>query len=480
VASATSASISWTAPSDTGTAIIGYQINDHNVTTSANGTNVCAGSTTSTAVACTATGLIAGDSYTFTVAAINSDGTGAFSPASAALVVNAVPGTPNTPSSSATGPTSISVTWVAPSDTGTAITGYQINDTDTSTSINGTNVCAGSTTSTAVTCNVTGLNTGDSYTFTVAAINAYGTGAFSAASASISLVTPGTPAQPTTVINSGTSITVNWVAPSDSGPPIIGYQVNDTNTTTSIATVDVCTSTTPTCTVTGLTAGDNYTFTVAAINIVGTGAYSPASAGILVNSVPGTPAAPTAVGQSATTIKVTWVAPTDTGTAISGYQLNDTNVTTTATGTNVCAGSTTSTAVTCTVTVITGDSYTFTVAAINSYGTGAYSPASNAVLLVVPGIPAKPTSTGQSATTIKVTWTTPADTGPAISGYTISDTNVTTTATATNVCAGSTTSTAVTCTVTGLTGADFYTFTVAAINAVGTGGFSPASTQVKP
>jgi type II secretory pathway pseudopilin PulG len=479
VASTSSAALTWVAPSDTGTAITGYQINDTNTTTSANGTNVCAGSKTSTAVTCTVTGLILGDSYTFTVAAINVVGTGAYSPASTPLLVDVVPGTPNTPTSSAMGANSISVTWAAPSDTGTAITGYQINDTNTTTSTPGTNVCTGSITSTAVTCTVTGLIAGDTFTFTVAAINAEGTGAFSAASASISLVTPGTPAQPTTALAGGTSITVTWGAPSDSGPAITGYQVNDTNTTTSTLGTDVCTSATTSCTVTGLIAGDGYTFTVAAMNVVGTGGFSPASTGLTVNAVPGTPAAPTAASASTTSITVTWNTPSDTGTAITGYQVNDTNVSTSTNGTNVCTGSTTSTAVTCTVTgLIEGDSYTFTVAAINSYGTGAYSSPSTAVAAGVPNAPAQPT-VSRSGSTVTVKWNAPSDTGPAITGYQIDDINTTTATNGTNVCTGSTTSTAVTCAVTGLTTTDNYTFTVAAINAAGTGPYSPSSASTR-
>jgi hypothetical protein len=372
------------------------------------------------------------------------------------------------------------VTWSAPADTGTAITGYQINDTDTSSSANGTNVCAGSTGSTAVTCTVNGLNTGDSYTFTVAAINAYGTGTFSAASTSISLVTPGTPAQPTTAIVNGNSVVVSWVAPSDAGPAISGYQVDDT---TGGTTVVGCTtgSPTPTCTVSGLIPGDSYTFTVAAINVVGMGAYSPASTALTVNAVPGQPAAPTAASAGTTSITVTWTAPTNTGTAISGYQVNDTNTTTAATGTNVCStNSTISTAVTCNVTGLTqGDSYTFTVAAINSYGTGAYSPASTSTIAGVPGTPAAPT-VSRAGTTVTVRWVAPSDSGPAISGYQVNDTNITTAATGTNVCStNSKISTAVTCTVTGLSTSDNYTFTVAAINADGTGPFSTPSVQIQ-
>jgi hypothetical protein len=483
VAGPTSATVTWVAPSDPGTAITGYQVNDTNTTTTVTATNVCPSSKTSATVTCNVTGLITGDSYTFTVAAINTEGTGNFSAASSAIAID-YPNAPTKPSATVVGPTSVTVTWSAPGDTGPAITGYQINDTNTTTTATATDVCPSSDTSTTVTCTVTGLTTGDTYTFTVAAINIVGTGAFSPASTAVSLVTPNTPNAPTATVTSASSVTVNWSAPSDTGPAITGYQVNDTDTTTSATATDVCptsdSSTAVNCSVTGLTPGDTYTFTVAAINIVGTGNFSAASTGLLVNAVPGTPAAPTAAGASSTSITVTWVAPTDTGTAIIGYQVNDKNVTTSATGTNVCVGSESSSTVTCTVTGLTaGDSYTFTVAAINSYGTGSFSPASNAVLLVVPGKPAAPTTSVASATSATVNWVAPTDSGPAISGYQVNDDNTTTATLGTDVCGpASDSSTALTCTATGLTPGDHYTFTVAAINAVGTGLFSNASTSL--
>ena len=77
-----------------------------------------------------------------------------------------------------------------------------------------------------------------------------------------------------------------------------------------------------------------------------------------------------------------------------------------------------------TVTGLTnGTAYTFTVAAINSVGTGPASAASNSVtpapVVTVPGAPTIGTATAGNASAT-VTWTAPASNGgSAITGYVI-------------------------------------------------------------
>ncbi|HWH24306.1 MAG TPA: S8 family serine peptidase, partial [Candidatus Limnocylindria bacterium] len=116
----------------------------------------------------------------------------------------------------------------------------------------------------ALTCEVTGLRNGIAYTFTVRARNAAGTGPASAASRK---VTPrGVPAAPTSVsARAGDQrATVSWVAPkSDGGSPISRYVV------IAAPGKKKCETSGLSCTITGLTNGVRYSFTVRAINAIG-------------------------------------------------------------------------------------------------------------------------------------------------------------------------------------------------------------------
>ncbi len=137
---------------------------------------------------------------------------------------------------------------------------------------------------------------------------------------------------------------------------------------------------TVTCTVSGLTNGTPYTFTVSATNAVGTGSHSTASSPVTPATVPGAPTATGAVAGNATAT-LSWTAPTDTGGAeISGYSV------TASPGGKTCSTSTT----TCTVTGLSnGTAYTFTITASNRAGSGPASEASDAVTpATLPGAPA--------------------------------------------------------------------------------------------
>ena len=141
-----------------------------------------------------------------------------------------------------------------------------------------------------------------------------------------------------------------------------------------------------TATVTGLTNGTSYTFTVQATNGVGTGPPSAASNAVIPATVPNAPTAVTAT-RGNTTASVTWTAPANNGCAVTSYSV-------TASPGGATASGTTAPIV---VTGLTnGTSYTFTVSASNCVGTGATSAPSNAVTpATVPGTPTAVTATGQ-------------------------------------------------------------------------------------
>jgi hypothetical protein len=183
------------------------------------------------------------------------------------------------------GGTSVTLSWTAPtSNGGTAITDYAVQYSSDSGS---TWTTFADGTSTAATATVTGLTRGTAYVFRVAAVNSRGNGAWSDVSASITPPTNATvPGAPTNVAGTVdyTSSVVTWTAPGDGGAAITDYLVQFSSDNGSTwTTFSDGTSTSATATVTGLTNGTAYKFRVAAVNSVGTGSYSTASASVTPN-----------------------------------------------------------------------------------------------------------------------------------------------------------------------------------------------------
>jgi large repetitive protein len=133
--------------------------------------------------------------------------------------------------------------------------------------------------STATTQVISGLTNGTAYTFKVAAHNGNGLGYSSAATLPIAVGAPLAPTGVTATAGAG-SATVTWTPPaSDNGSAITGYVVRALVGTTAVKTVSVPAVTQTT--ISGLSKGTSYTFTVAAKNANGTGPASSASNAVI-------------------------------------------------------------------------------------------------------------------------------------------------------------------------------------------------------
>jgi hypothetical protein len=173
---------------------------------------------------------------------------------------------------------SVVLNWTAPDNVGgSPITGYSI--TPYANGVAGTPISTGST-DTSYTVN--NLSVGTPYMFTVAAINAVGTGSSSDPSATITPMPQSAPDAPTNVQATAYdgAAQLYWSAPLyNGGSAITGYQV--TPYANGVAQPTITTSSTdPERYVTGLTDGTSYTFAVAAINQIATGNNSAQSAAV--------------------------------------------------------------------------------------------------------------------------------------------------------------------------------------------------------
>ena len=201
-----------------------------------------------------------GTSYSYTVSAVSSVGEGAQSTSSSATY-----GDPPDPPTSLTtsitnantNPLDILVSYSSPTNVGTGtLTGFEI-------------VRDGSVVATVglVTSYTDTVPSAGTYTYLVRAISTHGTSSDS----NTSNIT--TPTEPSAInnlsatVNSDTQVSLTWSSPSNGGSSITGFIVHQDG-------VQIATPTSTSYTVTGLTPDTSYTFTVYAVNNVGTSLVS--------------------------------------------------------------------------------------------------------------------------------------------------------------------------------------------------------------
>jgi uncharacterized repeat protein (TIGR01451 family) len=367
----------WNPPASDG----GSPITSYTVTSNPTGATA---SVSAPGTAVILTGLTNYTPYTFTVTATNAVGVSSVSAPSGVITPVAGATAPLAPASvtAVGGNGQATVSWSPPaSNGGSAITSYTV----TSSPAGATQTVAAPATSATL----TGLTNGTPYTFTVTALNGVGTSPSSAPSNS---VTPFTiPAAPTGVSATAgdAQAVVSWTAPaSDGGSAITSYTVTSSPAGASQTIAAPATS----ATLTGLTNGTAYTFTVTALNTAGSSPASLASSSVTPITVPGAATAVSATAGNAQA-KVAWTAPSDGGSPITSYTITSSplraSVTVAAPATSAMVPG-----------LINGTAYTFTVTATNAAGTGAASLASNAVTPVAaPPVASAPTATLAGLTT---------------------------------------------------------------------------------
>ncbi|MBP2000991.1 chitinase [Paenibacillus shirakamiensis] len=247
-----SVTLSWTASTDN-VGVTGYDVY--------NGSTLAASVTGTTA---TISGLTANTAYSFTVKA--KDAANNSSAASSAVSVTTSAGTttdtqaptaPTALSTTAKTATSVSLSWGASTDN-VGVTGYNI--------YNGSTLV---TTVTGTSATVSSLTANTAYSFTVKAKDAAGN--LSAASSALSVTTnaatttdtqaPTAPASLTSTAKTTTSVSLSWNAATDN-VGVTGYDVYNGSTLAASVTGTSAT-------VSGLTAGTTYSFTVKAKDAAG-------------------------------------------------------------------------------------------------------------------------------------------------------------------------------------------------------------------
>ncbi len=306
VAGNASATLNWTAPSHTGgTPVTGYLI--YRGTESGDLTFLWNTASTSFKD----TDLTNGQTYYYTVRVSNGNGAGQPSGEVSA-----------TPLTTPYAPTDLLIsradqaailTWVAPNvDGGSSILYYRVYRGTTL----GNEIFISNSTITSFMDN--GLTNGRTYYYRVSAVTGAGEGTRSSSVSVVPATVPEAPSQ-VTAAGASTKVTLSWNTPSSGGAAILHYYVYWSVSANGTSTrIDTLTNST-TFVHTALTNGVTYYYSISAVTAIGEGPRSPLTSATPL-SVPSAPSELTAAG-GATSITLTWTAPSNGGTAVTGYKI---------------------------------------------------------------------------------------------------------------------------------------------------------------
>ena len=207
------------------------------------------------------------------------------------------------------------------------------------------------------------------YNFTLRATDNAGNTSDRAFSMVILQGAPGAPVIGTATRSASQSVQVTFTAPANVG----GSSITSYTATSSPGSITGTGASSPV-TVTGLTNGTAYTFTVTATNSYGTGTASGSSNSATPYGVPGAPTIGTATSTGTTTATVSFTAPASNGgSTITSYTAVSSPGSVTGTLSQAGSGTITVSGLSA------GTSYTFTVYATNAAGNSATSSASNSI-----------------------------------------------------------------------------------------------------
>ena len=191
-------------------------------------------------------------------------------------------------------------------------------------------------------------------------------------------------------------------------PPITGY------TATSNPGGKTGTGSGSPITVSGLTGGQSYTFTVTATNASGTSPSSGASNAVTPTGLPGAPTGLSGTPSSGQ-VALSWTAPSNGGANITSYKIYQG----TSSGGETLLLSTGNSNTTYTSTGLTnGTTYYYEVSAVNSVGEGSKSSEANATPGGVPGAPTGGNAYSETGHA-QIYWTAPSNNGSPISSFSI-------------------------------------------------------------
>jgi len=405
--------LDWEEPTVTnGSAVSGYKIER-----STDGTNysVLVADTGNLNETYTDTG-IAGTTYYYRVSALNAFGASPPSNVDSALATDVPAQTTNFTATAQAG-NEIDLAWTAPSNGGSAITGYHIERSLDNT--NWSDLVA-DTGNQLIAYTDINLTTNQTYYYRVSAINLVGTGSSSIVDSDLAGDVPNQITVITATAQAGSEIVVAWTAPTDNAYAITVYTIERSTDNTNWITDG--TSATASFTSQSLTNGTTYYYKVTATNALGNSLVS-ATVNDKAGDSPSQVTGFTGAALDDTRIKLDWTTPADNSYSLSGYKieqsLDNTNWSTIVANTN-------SSAVTYTVTGLTTvTDYYYRVSAINALGEGATATVVSVTTMGVPDAittlagTAAVNSINTQRSDITLTWTAPTANGTPITAYNV-------------------------------------------------------------